>query len=105
MNNQSNAPEAPAINHRIAKFVLHKPGAEDSTNEVKLFTSIPKASVLTGYYVSRSDAAFVVFVEGYVARQDLVCMKMLTPHHLEHASQTMTSGIFHALFEASNIYH
>jgi len=107
MNNQSNPPDAPAAipNHRIAKFVLHQPSDLEGSPKVKLWTQIPKSSVAQGYYVCRTDETMVVFVEGYVARQDLVCMKLLTPDYQEHASQTMTSGIFHAMFTPSNIYH
>jgi hypothetical protein len=112
MNNKSNSPDttlkqAPAdfdLNGK-ARFVYNNLQGDERSPKIKLWVEIPKHRVDRGYYVSRYDDSFVVFVEGYIGKCDSVCIQLMTPDRAVHQNQVMTSGIFEALFKKSEIYH
>lgn len=100
MNDQSNTP-APSTPEPT---YVRKPGervGDDPDVMCKVWTKLPSGTVPRGYYVNRYDPEYVVYVEGYIARLDLVTVQLSTPGKETHAIQTMTSGIFHTLFTPS----
>lgn len=100
MNNQSTGPSS--ITPAFVLLASDRAGSDPSLKR-KVLTTLPSAPVRRGYYVSRSDPQFYVYVEGYSSRIDSVTVTLDTPDRSVHPVQAMTSGIFNALFEPTEL--